>query len=410
MSRTSRDSGDPMRVSLNIPNVWRVGFVLLAVAAVAAFLLFVVDDGGSVLFTILMSWFAAITMEPAVGRLARHMPRGVATGLVMATAVVIVVLFLAAFGRLLLDQIGQLLHTLPALLNAGIEWVNQRFGTAYNVPDILSSLNITQEQVAGYAVQVAGGLLGLVGTVVGGVFSLFTFGLFTFYLSADGPRFKQYIASLFPRRAQGVVTDVWNVTSEKTGGYVAARVILASINGTLSALVFLLIGMPYALALGLWTGVVAQFIPTIGTYIAVAFPVVVGLLSPNPWVGVFALIWGLLYQQVENLTIEPRISGKAVAVHPAVAFGSVLLGAALFGVAGALLAVPVTAMLLSLLDIYGARHHVDPTAGLTGKGQSPTQDPDGDATPAEPAPSSTIGAAREPGPPGGPNQPSPRES
>jgi len=373
--RTTRERGHRIRVSLDPSNVWRVGFVLLAVAAVAAFLMFVIEDGGSVLFTVLMSWFAAITMEPAVGRLARHMPRGVATGLVMAGVVVIVVLFLAAFGRLLLDQVGQLIRTIPTLLDAGIGWVNQRFGTAYNVPDILTSLNVTREQVAGYAVQVAGGLLGLLGSVVGSVFGLFTFGLFTFYLSADGPRFKRYIASLFPRRAQGVVTDIWNVTTDKTGGYVAARVVLATINGTLSALVFLLIGMPYALALGLWTGVVAQFIPTIGTYIAVVFPVVVGLLSPNPWVGVLALIWGLLYQQVENLTIEPRISGKAVAVHPAVAFGSVLLGAALFGVAGALLAVPVTAMVLSLLDIYGARHAVDPNAGLTSEGEHPPPDP-----------------------------------
>lgn len=100
--------------------------------------------------------------------------------------------------------------------------------------------------------------------------------------------------------------------------------------------------------------------PTIGTYISIALPVIVGLLSPNPWVGVIALVWAILYQQVENLTIEPKINAKAVDMHPAVAFGSVLLGAALFGVAGAFLAVPVTAMLLSLLDIYGHRHQLLP--------------------------------------------------
>ena len=89
-------------------------------------------------------------------------------------------------------------------------------------------------------------------------------------------------------------------------------------------------------------------------------PVIIGLLSPNPVIGVIALVWAILYQQVENLLIEPRISAKAVEVNPAVSFGAVLLGAALFGVAGAFLAVPVIAMLLALLNIYGHRYDLLP--------------------------------------------------
>ena len=85
---------------------------------------------------------------------------------------------------------------------------------------------------------------------------------------------------------------------------------------------------------------------------------VVGLLSDRPVIGVMALVWAVLYQQVENLTLEPRISAKATDVHPAVAFASVLLGSALFGVAGAVLAVPVVAMLISLVDIYVRRHEL----------------------------------------------------
>ena len=124
-------------------------------------------------------------------------------------------------------------------------------------------------------------------------------------------------------------------------------------------MVFVAIGMPYWLPLALWTGVVAQFIPTIGTYIAIVLPVVVGLLTPQAR-GVAALVWAVLYQQVENLLIEPRISARAVDVNPAVSFGAVLLGAALFGAAGAFLAVPVIAMLLALLNIYGRRYELLP--------------------------------------------------
>jgi predicted PurR-regulated permease PerM len=82
------------------------------------------------------------------------------------------------------------------------------------------------------------------------------------------------------------------------------------------------------------------------------------LLSGNPWLGVIVLAWALLYQQVENLTIEPRISARAVDVNPAVAFVSVLLGAALFGVAGALLAIPVVAMVITLIGLYVKRHEL----------------------------------------------------
>ena len=116
--------------------------------------------------------------------------------------------------------------------------------------------------------------------------------------------------------------------------------------------------MPSWLALGIWTGLVAQFVPTIGTYIAIVLPVLVGLLSGNPWIGVIALIWAVIYQQVENLTIEPKISARAVNVHPAVAFASVMLGASLFGVAGALIAVPVVAMAISLIEVRQLRHEV----------------------------------------------------
>ena len=337
-------------------NVWQVGFVVIALVAVALVLRFIISDGGSVIFTVLMAWFAALAMEPAVSRLSTRMRRGAATGLVMLGLALFIVIFLAVFGQMFIEQVVQLLKNLPSVVDGVIGWVNKQFNQQYDVNTILSQLNIEPGQVAQYATQIVGGILGVLGTVAGGVFSLFTFALFAFYFSADGPRFRLYLASLFPARAQVGAVDVWDITAQKVGGYVAARVILAFINGSTSAIVFLIIGMPSWLALGIWTGVVAQFVPTIGTYIAIALPVVVGLLSPNPWIGVIALAWALLYQQVENLTIEPRISARAVDVHPAVAFASVMLGAALFGVAGALLAIPVSAMLIALAETYRKRY------------------------------------------------------
>jgi predicted PurR-regulated permease PerM len=347
-------------VLLDPANTWRIGFVLMALVALALVLRFVIADGGSVLFTVLMAWFLSLAMEPAVRVLARHMRRGAATAVVMLGIALFAVLFVLAFGQLLLEQVAALLKALPGLADRTLTFVNDHLDTRYRPEDVLDQLHITPNQVATYASGVLGGVLGLVGSVVGGLFSLFTMALFTFYLSADGPRFRLWIASLMPPRFQPATVAVWDVTAQKTGGYVGARVVLAVLNASLSAVVFLVIGMPSWLALALWTGLVAQFVPTIGTYIAITLPVLVGLLTPTPWIGVAALVWGVLYQQVENLTIEPRISARAVNVHPAVAFAAVMLGAALFGPAGALLAVPVVAMLLALGETYRRRYEVLP--------------------------------------------------
>ncbi len=355
--------GRDITIVMKTRNVWRISFAVLAAIAVALFLRFILEDGGNVIFTVLMSWFAAIAMAPAVNRMSRKMPRGVATILVMIGFAIFVILFTIAFGQLLLDQIVGLIQSLPGLVDSTIAWVNQQFNLELDQEAILESIGISTENLAEVAQEVGGQAIGILGSVLGGVFSVFTFGLFTFYLSADAPRFRRWLATLFPPRAQSVVLNVWDITAEKTGGYISARVILAFLNGSTTAIVFLIIGMPNWLALSIWTGIVAQFVPTIGTYIAITLPVLVGLLSDEPIVGVLALIWGIAYQQVENLTFEPKISAKAVNVHPAVAFGSVMMGAALFGVAGAFLAVPVSAMLLSLLNIYTHRYELQGEGG-----------------------------------------------
>lgn len=349
---------DQRTVVFDSRNVWRTSFIVLAVIVIALLLQFLLEDGGNVIFIVLIAWFAAIAMEPAVGRLARYMKRGLATATVMLSIIVGFILFSAAFGNLLFNQIAELLQSLPGILDSALAWFNQRTNSNYEIVDLWEQLNLTPAKSAEYAATVLQGVVGLLGSVALGFFGLFTFGLFTFYLSADSPRFRRYIRSLFSARFQPVVQQVWSITAEKTGNYVAARVILAFINGTTSAIVFLAIGMPSWLALGIWTGLVSQFVPTIGTYIAIVLPVLVGLLSGNPWIGVIALIWAILYQQVENLTIEPKINARAVNVHPAVAFASVMLGAALFGLAGAVLAVPIAAMAISLIDVRKLRHEV----------------------------------------------------
>ncbi|MEO3887156.1 AI-2E family transporter [Nonomuraea sp. B5E05] len=353
-----RDKTPAVRVLIAPVDVWRTGLGIAAVVAVVLFVRFVLIDAGSLITMLVIAWFLSLAMEPAVRRLSRRTSRGRATLLMMTLFILAVVIFFVLFGSLFVQQVAVLLQALPGVITGVVEWLNTRLGTRYDISDILASVNLTPQQAAEYAQGALSGVLGLLGTVVGAVFNMFTLLLLTFYFSADGPRLRRWVAQLLPGRFQEVFITVWDVSTSKTGGYVSSRLVLATINGTASALVFLALGMPSWLALGAWTGLVAQLVPTIGTYISVALPVVVGLVSPRPWIGLAALGWGLLYQQVENLTLEPKISSRAVDIHPGVSFAAVILGASLFGAIGALLAVPLVAMLLSLVDTFVTRQEV----------------------------------------------------
>ncbi|MFD2357602.1 AI-2E family transporter [Nonomuraea ferruginea] len=298
-----------VRVLFSPGNVWRAALVVVGVLALAMFLRFVLTDAGSFLFLVVIAWFLSLAMEPHGGQaraahaawrrgrggdgrarpVRRDLPGAVRAALRGAGGAA----GQGPAGRAgRRDGVGQpaVRDELQRLRHPGIGQADAPGGRRIRAGGVLA------------------GVLGVLGTVAGMVFNIFALMLLTFYLSADGPRARQWLARRLPGRFQQVFTSVWDISLAKTGGYVAARVILSLINSTASTIVFLALGMPSWLALGVWTGVVAQFVPTIGTYIAIALPVVVGLVSDRPWIGLAALAWGILYQQVENLTLEPRIS------------------------------------------------------------------------------------------------------
>jgi predicted PurR-regulated permease PerM len=135
--------------------------------------------------------------------------------------------------------------------------------------------------------------------------------------------------------------------------------------------VFVALGLPNALALGLWVGVISQFVPTVGTYIAAILPVLVSLTDGlRTSLLVLAII--IAYQQVENYLVSPRLSRRTMHVHPAVGFGSVIAGAAILGPVGAVLALPIVAIIQSFAGTYVHRHElIDELDELQGQASSP---------------------------------------
>ncbi len=335
---------------------WHRTWLVVGVLVIAAFAGFVVWRGAGTLYYVVMAWFVALAMEPAVAKLATRMKRGLATGLVMGVAGLAIAGFVAAFGSLFASQLVAFAKAVPGIAADTLDWVNRVSGSRLTFDNLLETVGIAPGDLAGYASQVALALLGVVVSVLSSAFGIFVLVFFAFYISSGMPRLRQWLARRMSPSVQVPFLAAWDLTQVKVGGYIAARVVLASINSFCSAVVFAVIGLPYWLPLALWTGLVAQFVPNIGTYISIALPVLVGLTSGDPLLGAWVLAWAVAYQQVENLTIEPRISARAVELHPAVSFGAALLGAQLFGLSGALLGVPVAATAMAMTEIYKRRY------------------------------------------------------
>jgi len=308
-------------------------------------------------FTLFLAFFFGITMEPLVNRLAaRGLRRGLGTAIVMGGLIAAVVVFFVVFGQLFAEQLAELIRSIPDLLATIIDWVNQRFGTQFDQNAILDQLGVKTADIAKAAANLGFGLLNVLGTAIGWIFNFFTILLFAFYFAADGPRFRRAAMSWLPPARQRTFLTVWDISTEKAGGYVISRGIMAIISSFFHGVVFLLIDLPYWLPLAMWVGLVSQFIPTIGTYLAGALPVIVALVYSGPGMALVVLAAITLYQQIENYFVSPRITRNTLEIHPAVAFGSVIVGAALFGGVGALLAIPVVATVQSIISTYGRRY------------------------------------------------------
>jgi predicted PurR-regulated permease PerM len=352
---------EPPGWSTQVPPWLRRGviFALVAVAAfqVAEWLFFNLRGFLGLLF---LAWLFAITIEPVVNVLERRgTRRGLATGAVLFGLVALGVAFLAVFGALLVNQLAELLQALPGVVGDVIAWVNRSFGTTFRANDVVDSLQLTPDRIQQVVQQLTPGVIGIVSSLVGLVFQGFTLLLFAFYMSAEGPALRRTVASWFPPRQQRFIATVWEIAVDKTGGYVVSRLVLAVLSAFLTGVFLWLIGVPYWLPLAIWTGVVSQFIPTLGTYLAIAVPALIAM-SRQPIDALWVVIFGVAYQQLENYFFAPRVTARTVSIHPAVAFGAVIVGAALFGPMGALVSIPVVAAIEAVVDTYGHRYELVP--------------------------------------------------
>ncbi|MFI0433182.1 MAG: AI-2E family transporter [Candidatus Nanopelagicales bacterium] len=358
---SSAESKSPLYWVAFDPKWLRRGVVAILILVVLFDLvMWVFGRTANFLFLLLLSWLFGIALEPIVGFFSRRgMKRGLATGIAMITFVLLTILFFAAFGGLLVTQLAELISQVPTLIDQAADWASETFHKDIDPQAIAKQFNISTAQIAGWASNLAGGVLGILSKTVGLVFQGFTMLLFAFYFSAEGPRLRRTIASWLPTRSQRVFATVWDITVQKTGAFVVSRLLLALLAAFFMSLFLLIIGVPYWLPLGLFTGIVSQFIPTIGTYLGILLPCLVAVFN-DPLDCVWIIIFGTVYQQVENYFFSPRISAATLDIHPAIAFGSVIVGAALFGAIGAIIAIPLAAAITAIVETYGRRYQLIP--------------------------------------------------
>jgi len=183
--------------------------------------------------------------------------------------------------------------------------------------------------------------------------------VFAIYFSVDSPRIKRFVASWLKPAQQVTFIRVWDISVSKAGGFVLSKLALATLSAIFHVGFFYLIDVPYWLPMGIFAGVVSQFIPTIGTYIGVALPALfVAFTDPIDvlWIVLFATV----YQQVENYVFTPRISNKTMDINSGVALAAVFIGAALFGPMGAIIGIPLVAIVVAVVEAYGRRYDVHP--------------------------------------------------
>ncbi len=360
---TTRQSGLPTLESMEreLPPwigalLWRIVLTVLLTAGA----LWAAWQLRSLLLALVVSLFLSFAFEPAVAALARRgWPRARATGVVLASAVVVIL-------GVVLIVLPPFVHQVATLLERATDLLDE-YGTSFDIlgyrvsiDTVTDSLGSISDLIGKYASTVAQQLAGIVGAVGSLVIRVFTVLLFTFFLLSDGPRMRRRLFAAFPEERQREVARMWEMAIDKTGGYVASRLQLALISAVVHSALFAVAGLPSPVAYGLWVGSISQFIPAVGGYIAAIIPLLAAL-AVEPSLSLWVLVILLGYQQVENYWLAPRITARRMSLHPAIGFGAAVAGILLMGALGAFLALPVAAIGQALVSSYLGQHPVGST-------------------------------------------------
>ena len=296
----------------------------------------------STLLLVLVAAVLAVGLDPPVRRLQRmHVSRGWAVVLIFLATVA----FLALFGFLvippLIREVRQLASDIPGYIDK-LKTEQGWIGDLERKYHLSTKLKEITDKLPTLASQSLGRVLGITASVASVIFNLLTIGILTIYFLMSLPQSEKAIESTFrgEHRARNVM--VFQESVQRIGGYVSGNIATSIIAGITSYILLRILGVPFAAALAMWVGI-ADLIPTVGATLGALAAVAVAFLGSGVADGVATVVFFIVYQQVENYVIVPRVMKKAVDLSPAAVIVSVLIGGGLGGFAGALLALPLAA-------------------------------------------------------------------
>lgn len=340
---------DPARAAdrVFVRRTLTVALVFIGVALV----LWLMFQLSSVLWMVFISLFVTVAFEPPVHFLAkRGWRRGPATGFVFLVTAAVGVLIAWALAPLFVEQVQSMVEAIPGMVESLVDFLESTFGFDLSEIDPLVVGRNLLDSAQNLAGAVVGGLVGLTASVFGFVFFATTVALFSFYMIAELPRLQRTVLSFMPEDQQRRALHIWDVAVEKMGGYIYSRLILAVLSGAFTSIFLSVLGVPFAISLGIWVGVLSQFVPVVGTYLASVLPALVALTFNDLGTAIWVIVFLVAYQQLENYVISPRITQRTMEIHPAISVAAIIIGGTLFGGIGVILALPMAGIVQAIIS------------------------------------------------------------
>jgi predicted PurR-regulated permease PerM len=307
-------------------------------------------SASQVFVLIVISLFLAIGLNPAVNYFERrNMRRGNAVTAVVGSVLLFVALFIWIAIPPLLDEIDAFIGNAPQLVNdlknnSLINELNNRYG-------IIDSLETRVNSVikdGACVVTAFGGVVGVGRAFISGVVATITILVLTLYFITSLPQMVKLGVRLAPASRRDRVAKLTNAIIARVGSFVGAQIFIAFMAAIFVVVLGMLLGLPSPVAIAMVVFICA-LVPLIGHFLGSAVVTIIALTVSIP-VGVIALITYIVYVQIENYIVTPRIMKKTLEVPGAVTIVAALIGSSLLGLVGGLLAVPVAAAIILILD------------------------------------------------------------
>jgi predicted PurR-regulated permease PerM len=355
-------AGKPNPVADRVPPAlvfrWAAAATLGVLAVlVAGYSLYVVRN---ILVLVIIALFIAVSLDPAVRWLIkRGLRRSHAVTLVVLLMLTLFGVFIWSIVPPLIDQGSKLIADLPGYLKKLPEQSRpfRELSDRYNLTNRLSDLAAT------LPAKIAGGALGFVQQFFGLLFSTLTVLVLTIYFMADMPRMRRGLVRLFPHRRRPQVADIVNVVVDKVGAYMIGNLIISLFAGVSTFMCLSLVRVPFALPLAIAVAI-TDLIPLVGATLGAALCVLVTFFTVDLWpAGVVVLVFFIVYQQVENYLIAPRVLRNTVDLSSVSVLLVALIGGSVLGVVGALMSIPIAAAVKVVISpTIEAMHQPPPPA------------------------------------------------